>query len=114
MSSKELTRMHYILLIILSFVPLIITAIAFPFLPDPLPAHFSFGGDVNRWGSVYESFLLPIIAVAVGLPLTWATKFSERKDNYAGRMVFYVTAISLMVFIVITVAMLGIWMTYTA
>jgi hypothetical protein len=113
MSGKGVSKVHYIILLILTFIPLIMTLIAFPFLPDPLPAHFSAGGNVNRWGSVYEALLLPVITLVTGLALIWATKYSGKKDDYAGRMMLFVTLITLIVFIVITAILLYVWMTYT-
>ena len=112
MFSKKIARMHYIILTILAFIPLVMTAIAFPFLPDPLPAHFSFSGSVTRWGSVYEAFLLPVIALVLGLFMIWATKFSERKDDYAGKMVFWTTIVMHAIFIAINAALLYVWATY--
>lgn|GEM_PF-6298269 len=36
---------------LLSFIPIIIAFMVLPLLPDRIPAHFDFGGDVDRYGS---------------------------------------------------------------
>ena len=105
--ADELTRTHYVILLILALLPLIITAIALPFMPDTIPAHRSLGGVVDRWGSKYEMLLLPAIALVTGLFLMWITKYTVSKDDHMGRIVFYVSAGTAILFIAITV-----WLTY--
>ena len=52
---------------ILMFLPIIITIIALNFLPDQIPAHYGINNEVNRWGSKYESLLLPIFIIIFAL-----------------------------------------------
>ena len=47
----------------LTFFPIFITLGALPFVPDQIPAHFDLAGQVDRWGSKYELFLLPVTIV---------------------------------------------------
>ena len=108
---KEITKTHYIVLLIFAVIPLIMTLIMFPSVPDPMPAQF-FGGEVTRWGSSYEVFLLPVIAAVIGIGLMWATKYSEKKDDYAGKMVFFTALISSMIMILVTVLILYLAITY--
>ena len=89
---KGITRTNYIIMAVLAFVPLVMVLIAFPFIPDPMPAHFSLSGAVDRWGSRYESFVMPVIAVVIGSFMIWVTKFCESKDDHIGRMMFFVTS----------------------
>lgn len=48
---------------ILSILPLIITIGFFSFLPERIPAHYGVTGEVDRWGSKWEVFILPFIAL---------------------------------------------------
>jgi uncharacterized membrane protein len=89
MPTKVVTRTHYVILFILAIMPMIITLIALQFLPDQIPAHYNLAGEVDRWGSKYESLILPIMALMTGLFMIWITKFSSEKDDYVGRLVFY-------------------------
>lgn len=47
-------------------VPLIITFFVLPLLPDEIPAHYGYNGNVTRYGSKYEMLLLPVVTVAMG------------------------------------------------
>lgn len=51
---------------IFSFIPLVITMVVLPMLPDKIPAHYGFNGNVTRYGSKYEMLLLPIITILIG------------------------------------------------
>ena len=51
---------------ILMFLPLIVTLIALQFLPDQVPAHYNINNQVDRWGSKYESLILPVVNIAMG------------------------------------------------
>ena len=44
-----------------SCISLIGTAIVLQFLPDRVPMHYDFSGNIDRWGSKYEEFLIPAI-----------------------------------------------------
>lgn len=58
-------------------------------LPAEVPAHYNGAGEVDRWGSKAELFLLPLIAFfVIWLPITWLEKYPHtfnylnlREDN---------------------------------
>lgn len=52
---------------ILATLPLAVTACVFQFLPDKIPAHYNFAGEIDRWGSKYESFIYPICIIALAI-----------------------------------------------
>ena len=52
------------ILLIISFAPLFITAIALIFMNDTIPVHFNFNGEVDRYGSKFEYLILPVITLA--------------------------------------------------
>ncbi len=52
---------------ILATLPLAVTACVFQFLPDKIPAHYNFAGEIDRWGSKYESFIYPIVVIAMAI-----------------------------------------------
>ncbi len=61
-------RFNIVMLWILAVLPMVYTAIAVLFfLPDTVPAHFNFQGQVDRYGSKYEAFLLPGILLSMCL-----------------------------------------------
>lgn len=51
----------------LMLAPLAFTVIALFFLPDEIPAHYNLYGEVDRWGSKYETLILPIFVIIFGL-----------------------------------------------
>ena len=52
---------------IISVIPLIVTLFVLRFLPDELPAHYDFEGNIDRWGSKYEELIFPIIILVLAL-----------------------------------------------
>ncbi len=52
---------------ILAILPLAVTACVFQFLPDKIPVHYNFAGEIDRWGSKYESFIYPICIIALAI-----------------------------------------------
>lgn len=77
------------------FLPLVITLIALPFMPEEIPAHYGVGLSVDRWGSKFEALVLPIITVVFGLVIFGCTKLaalgseegSNRNNEKVGIMV---------------------------
>lgn len=52
-----------IILYIFMYLPLAAVFIALPFLPDTIPAHYNFHGEITRWGSKYESLIFPVFTI---------------------------------------------------
>ena len=59
----------------LTALPFILTMFYFNFLPDQIPAHYGTSGQVDRWGSKWEVFIIPLVSIFVGLIFkTWIGK----------------------------------------
>ena len=52
---------------ILTFLPLIASALLLPLMPRQIPAHYNLSGQIDRWGSPLELLLLPLLTLAAGL-----------------------------------------------
>lgn len=50
---------------IVALIPLAITAAVLPMMPEQVPMHYDINGAVDRMGSRYELFLLPVIIILV-------------------------------------------------
>lgn len=50
------------------------TAVLIVFMPDTVPAHYNFAGEIDRWGSKYENFVFPAIAVLIGALIALSAK----------------------------------------
>ncbi len=67
---------------ILMYLPLVVTLIALPYLPEKIPAHYGFDNQVDRWGSKYEALLFPIISILMGYYLLGMAKLAAKKEEY--------------------------------
>lgn len=70
---------------ILTAISFIITAAAMNFLPEEVPMHFDFSGNVDRYGSRYEMLLFPGLLAAMALfwsiLLAWCEKKRKNADE---------------------------------
>lgn len=69
------------ILIALTVLPLIITAVVLKFMPERIPAHYDAAGNIDRWGSKYESFVLPGIIILMTLFWFGIIKYYENKQK---------------------------------
>ena len=77
---------------VLMFLPLIITLVVLPFLPEQIPAHYNFAGEIDRWGSKYEALLFPAITILMGFFMLWMAKIAAKQEesgNNNEKIVFY-------------------------
>ena len=59
---------------ILTALPIIATAFVLQFMPDRIPAHYDFSGEIDRWGSKYELIVFPLVIIAISI--SWEVIFS--------------------------------------
>ena len=72
---------------IMSMLSFVGTAVVLQFMPSSIPMHYNMEGEVDRWGSKYESLIFPIIilitTLVVHLFIVYYEKKSERTiDEY--------------------------------
>ena len=63
----------------LAALPTIVTAVALKFMPDTVPLHYNFAGEIDRWGSKYEHFLMPVFLIVWVILMQVITYFQEKK-----------------------------------
>ena len=92
-------KVTVLLLILLSVV---ITAVMLQFMPDTIPAHYNAAGEIDRFGSKYESFIFPIITAAMGLFFLLMNKWIQTKQDMKDteRKAFYITAVATELFFI--------------
>lgn len=73
--------MKKVICYILMFLPLAVTLIALPFLPTQIPAHYGIDNQVTRWGSKYETLILPIMIIIFGLFMLAITNYTAKKEK---------------------------------
>lgn len=59
-------------LLVLACVSLVATLIVFPTLPDQIAMRFDSAGNVLRWGSRFEVFLLPVLNLVFSVAGYWS------------------------------------------
>ena len=74
-------KIKKILCYILTFLPLVVTMIALPFLPEQIPAHYGMDNQVTRWGSKYEALIVPAITIVFGIFMLMLTKYIAKKEK---------------------------------
>lgn len=70
-----------ILLIILAVLPLIVTLIALIFMPAEIPAHYGPDLMCDRWGSKFETLILPAAVLVLCLPFLLPSFFMGKESN---------------------------------
>lgn len=69
-----------ILFIILMFLTGIIV---YPYLPDKIPMHWNFKGEIDRYGSKFEgTFAIPIMVLIIYLGLLYLPYIDPKRENY--------------------------------
>ncbi len=63
-------------LLFLCIAPFLIAAIGVQFLPDQIPVHYNIAGEIDRWGSKYEEFILAAAFSLSGWLLWLMARFS--------------------------------------
>lgn len=76
--SKKIKVLYYIVM----FLPLLFAMSSLSILPDQIPAHYGVDGQVTRWGSKYETLILPIMIILFGLFMIWMAKIVRKKERF--------------------------------
>lgn len=74
-------KKYLIAYIILMVVPLLADGISLLLLPDVIPAHYGLGGEVDRFGSKFELFILPACSVIMGILIFLCSKSSSKDET---------------------------------
>jgi len=101
-----------LLLWFLAFLPLLVTIVVLPMLPDQIPAHYDSNGIVDRWGSKYESLIVPIITIVIISVLLFIGEFIKRQKDISESNEKVLDVVKLVVVIVFNG--LTYWFLYTA
>lgn len=54
------------------------SAVLMVLMPNTVPAHYNFAGEIDRWGSKYENLIFPAITVLVGAAVAFIAKKTEK------------------------------------
>ncbi|MEG2290643.1 MAG: SdpI family protein [Clostridium sp.] len=65
---------------ILMWLPIIVTLLLLPFMPDKMPLHIGLSGQVTSMGSKYTLIILSVIVIIMGLSVKYSIKKEAKKD----------------------------------
>lgn len=66
---------------ILGLVPFLLVLLAWPFVPEAIPAHYGADGAVTRWGSRWELFLMPVFTAAFTELMLWFARLAKKQEQ---------------------------------
>ena len=81
MKLKIKHKKHLIVYSILIFLQFFVNAVAMRFLPSRIPAHYGFNGEVDRYGSKTELFILPVCSLIFGGIMFFSSKNSSKNET---------------------------------
>ena len=70
-------KLYYFLM----FFPLFVVLASLQLLPDKIPAHYGISGEVDRWGSKYETLIFPAITIIFGFIMLIVTKYASNQEK---------------------------------
>lgn len=102
------------ILFITSSVPLITVLIALHFLPATIPAHYDLHMNIDRWGSKYESLLMPAVTLLMSAFMYGMSRFSAKQENgKSNQKVLLISGTALNIFFTI-VTVWSLWSAFNA
>lgn len=86
-------KTKYNIMWITMVLPFIIVMTSIIFLPDQIPMHYNFGGEIDRYGSKYELLILPILCFAAGLIFYFSARYTDKKGLYKEEKICLISGI---------------------
>ena len=78
---KIKNKKHLISYGVLIFIQFFVNAFAMRFLPKTIPAHYGINGEVDRYGSKFELFILPVCSLIFGIMMFLSAKGSSKHET---------------------------------
>ncbi len=67
-----------------ALIPTAAVLIALQFLPAEIPAHYDINMNIDRWGSKYESLIMPAATILMSAFMYGMSRFAAKQENGAG------------------------------
>ena len=71
-----------VLMWVVSLLPFVLVALAWPYLPEQVPTHWGFNGQVDGWSSPASLWLLCAISPILSLGLQFLPRLDPKRENY--------------------------------
>ena len=92
MKNKHITIYALILL------SLVVTAVFLLFMPEKVLMHYNGAGEIDRFGSKYESLLFPVVTALMGMFFVGMAKYQSKKKEYGNEKVLVISGIAVLIF----------------
>lgn len=103
---------------VLFFLPFVMTALAYPLLPDSIPMHMNWEGGIDRYGNKMEAWLIPLLTFPGALIPYGAAMWEKKRTGETGagneKTGLLLGCLTALVFVVIDGIFLFMGMTQTA
>ncbi len=83
--------------ILLTILPFFISTFSYPFLPTKIPAHYQLSGEVDRWGSRAEIFIIPVFCIIISLLFALSIKDTHKQNSGNSKKIFYILGCSMLI-----------------
>lgn len=105
-----------IALLLVGFIPLVITFVVVPQMPDTVPMAFNAAGEATRYASRYQLFLVPAVSFLLAVATLIATRRQAKlnEDSRAATELVYRRGVRNGVIIGVLLVLCDIYLLYTA
>ena len=88
----------YITLYSLTVICILATSLLLSVMPDTVPLHYNFAGEVDRFGSKYEFLIMHLITLVLTYILLITAKYQGKKGQKNSEKILVLIAIYSLVF----------------
>ena len=88
----------YITLYSLTVICILATSLLLSVMPDTVPLHYNFAGEVDRFGSKYEFLIMHLITLVLTYILLITAKYQGKKEQKNSEKILVIIAIYSLVF----------------
>ena len=93
-----MNRKLYFLSYVIILISIAGTAVMMYFMPDTVPVHYNFQGEVDRFGSKFEHLLWPAVTGVMGLILIPVANHTRKKGSFKDEKVLLYTTLFTLIF----------------
>lgn len=86
-------KIKYRIFVASVILPFVITGIFLIFLPDQIPMHYNFKGEMDRMGSKYEMMLLPVAYLIPAALMYFLAKYQRKTQEYRNESILIIAGI---------------------
>ena len=86
MNKEEIkSKINKIVYYVLWVLPLLESLFLLQFLPEQIPAHYNAAGEVTRYGSRYETLIIPVFVIVFGAFMLLMANFVKKTEENGNR-----------------------------